>query len=117
MPECPADRVRGPGRIGCTGGTKGKAGGWPDLVLRHPKHACAIELKVNRSLSEAKRQADRQDYGRSLMADYLQTEDVTVLAIHVVNRSGHGLQVEGAQRSVGGDSDSWRKLEPGGRPA
>lgn len=94
-----------------------EAGGWPDLVLRHPKHACAIELKVNRSLSEAKHQADRQDYGRSLMAEYLQTEDVTVLAIHVVNRSGHGLRVEGAQRPVGGDPDSWRKLEPGGRPA
>ena len=94
-----------------------EAGGWPDLVLRHPEHACAIELKVNRNLSEAKRQADRQDYGRSLMAEYLQTEDVTVLAIHVVNRSGHGLRVEGAQRPVQGSPGSWQELTPGGRPA
>ena len=104
---------------GCTGRTEGgreEAGRWPDLVLRHPEHACAIELKVNRSLSEAKRQADRLDYGRSLMAEYLRTEDVTVLALHIVNRSGHGLRVEGAQQTVQGNPESWQDLASGGRP-
>ena len=93
-----------------------EAGGWPDLVLRRPEHACAIELKVNRSLSEAKRQADRLDYGRSLMAEYLQTKDVTVLALHIVSRSGHGLRVEGAQRTVQGNPESWQDLASVGRP-
>ena len=59
--------------------------------------------------------ADRLDYGRSLTADCVRTEDATVMALRVVNRPGQGLRVEGAYRPVQGPSDSRQDMEPGGR--
>lgn len=90
-----------------------EAGGWPDLVVRHPEHACAIELKFNQRLTDARHQADARDYGRALLADYVHNAQVTVLALHIINQPGRGLRVEGARRPLLDGPDHWRDLKPG----
>ena len=92
-----------------------EAGGEPDLVVRHPEHACAIALKFNQRLTDARHQADARDYGRALLADYVHNAQVTVLALHIINQPGRGLRVEGARRPLLDGPDHWRDLKPGGR--
>ena len=82
-----------------------------DLAAIFRGQACVFELKYNRSLQEAQAQADRRQYGRSLLVELEQAEDATCIALHVT-RTGEGqVRIEGAQRPVHEVDAEWMSLE------
>ncbi len=82
-----------------------------DLAAIFRGRACVFELTYNRSLREAQAQADRRQYGRSLLVELEQAEDATCIALHVT-RTGEGqVRIEGAQRPVHAVDAEWMSLE------
>lgn len=86
-----------------------------DLAAIFRGRACVFELKYNRSLREAQAQADRRQYGRSLLMELEQTKDVTCIALHVTKTGDGQVRIEGAQRSVRDAGSDWVLLDAGHR--
>ncbi|MYA04150.1 MAG: AAA family ATPase [Caldilineaceae bacterium SB0664_bin_22] len=81
-----------------------------DLAAIFRGRACVFELKYNRSLREAQVQADRRQYGRSLLMELEQTKDVTCIALHVTKTGDGQVCIEGAQRPVRDVDAEWTPL-------
>ncbi|MCY4519699.1 MAG: AAA family ATPase [Caldilineaceae bacterium] len=84
-----------------------------DLATFCGGRVCIIELKYNRSLHEAQEQADRKQYGRSLLAELANTEDATCIALHVSKSQDGEMRIEGAQRPVQDAQAQWAPLYSG----
>lgn len=84
-----------------------------DLAAIVRGRACVFELKYNRSLQEAQDQADRRQYGRSLLLELEQAEDVTCIALHVTKTSDGQVRIEAAQRPVRNVDVEWVPLDTG----
>ena len=62
-----------------------------DLAAICRGRACVFELKYNRSLREAQEQADRRQYGRSLLLELDRAEAAVCIALNVTKtRDGRG---------------------------
>ncbi len=75
--------------------------------------ACVFDLKYNRSLQEAQDQADRRQYGRSLLLELEQAEDATCIALHVTKTNDGRVRIEAAQRPVRDVDAEWVPLDTG----
>ena len=84
-----------------------------DLAAICRGHASVFELKYNRSLREAKEQADRRQYGRSLLLELEQAEDATCIALHVTKTNDGQVRIEAAQRLVRDGDAEWTPLNTG----
>ena len=83
-----------------------------DLAVICRGRASVIELKYNRSLKEAQDQADRRQYGRSLLMELEQAEDAVCIALHVTKTKVGRVCIEGAQRPVHDVEAVWIPLGP-----
>ncbi len=83
-----------------------------DLAAICRGRASVIELKYNRSLREAQDQADRRQYGRSLLMELEQAEDAVCIALHVTKTKDGQVSIEGAQRPVHDVEAAWVLLGP-----
>ena len=83
-----------------------------DLAAICRGRASVIELKYNRSLREAQDQADRRQYGRSLLMELEQAEDAVCIALHVTKTKYGQVSIEGAQRPVHDIGAAWVLLGP-----
>lgn len=84
-----------------------------DLAAICRGRASVIELKYNRSLREAQDQADRRQYGRSLLMELEQVEDATSIALHITKTEDGQVRIEGAQRPVRDVDAEWVPLGTG----
>ena len=84
-----------------------------DLTTVCGERVCVIELKYNRSLHAAQEQADRKQYGRSLLAALANTEDATCLALHVSKSRDGDMRIEGVRRPMQDTQAQWTPLHPG----
>ena len=83
-----------------------------DLAAICRGRASVIELKYNRSLREAQDQADRRQYGRSLLMELEQAQDAVCIALHVTKTKDGQVSIEGAQRPVHDIGAAWVLLGP-----
>ena len=81
-----------------------------DLATICAGRACVIELKYNRSLREAQDQADRRQYGRSLLMEPGHMADATCIALHVSRTKAGAIRIEGSQRPVQAVQAAWVPL-------
>ena len=81
-----------------------------DLAAICRGRASVIDLKYNRSLREAQDQADRRQYGRSLLMELEQVEDATCIALHITKTEDGQVRIEGAQRPVRDVDAEWVPL-------
>ena len=84
-----------------------------DLATVCGGRVCVIELKYNRSLRAAQEQADRKQYGRSLLAELDNKADATCIALHVSKSRDGKMRIEGAQRPVQDVQAQWTPLHSG----
>lgn len=84
-----------------------------DLATVCGGRVCIIELKYNRSLRAAQAQADRKQYGRSLLAALANTADATCIALHGSKSRDGEMLIEGAQRPVQDAQARWIPLHSG----
>ena len=84
-----------------------------DLATICGGRVCVIELKYNRNLRAAQEQADRKQYGRSLLAELANTEDATCIALHVSKSRDGEMRIEGARRPVQDAQAHWTPLHSG----
>ena len=84
-----------------------------DLATVCGGRVCVIELKYNRSLRAAQEQADRKQYGRSLLAILANTEDATCIALHLSKSRDGEMRIEGARRPVQDVRAEWIPLYSG----
>ena len=84
-----------------------------DLAAIFRGRACVFELKYNRSLRSARVQADRRQYGRSLLLELQQADDAACIALHVTKTNHGRIRIEGAQRSVRDVDAEWVPLDTG----
>ena len=84
-----------------------------DLATFCGGRVCIIELKYNRSLHEAQEQADRKQYGRSLLVELDNMADATCIALHVSKSRDGKMCIEGAQRPVQDAQAQWTLLYSG----
>ena len=84
-----------------------------DLATVCGGRVCVIELKYNRSLRAAQEQADRKQYGRSLLAKLDNKADATCIALHVSKSRDGKMHIEGAQRPVQDVQAQWTPLHSG----
>ena len=82
-----------------------------DLAAICRGRACVIELKYNRSLREAQEQADRRQYGRSLLLELDRAEAAVCIALHVAKTGNGQVRIEGAQRPVHDVDADWEPLD------
>ncbi len=71
-----------------------------DLAAIYKGHACVFELKYNGSLREAQEQADRRQYGRSLLVELERAQDATCIALNITKTYAGEIRIEGSQRPV-----------------
>ena len=83
-----------------------------DLAVICRGRASVIELKYNRSLKEAQDQADRRQYGRSLLMELDMAESAACIALHVTKTKDGHVGIEGAQRPVQDVEARWIPLGP-----
>ena len=83
-----------------------------DLAAICRGRASVIELKYNRSLEEAQDQADRRQYGRSLLMELDMAESAACIALHVTKTKDGHVGIEGAQRPVQDVAARWIPLGP-----
>ncbi len=83
-----------------------------DLAAIYRGRACVFELKYNRSLREAQAQADRRQYGRSLLLELDRVEAAVCIALHVTKAGAGQVRIEGAQRPVHDIKAAWLPLGP-----
>ena len=81
-----------------------------DLATIYKGRACVFELKYNGILSEAQEQADRRQYGRSLLVELERAQDATCIALNITNTYDGEIQIEGSQRSVRDTDATWTPL-------
>ena len=84
-----------------------------DLAAICRGRSCVFELKYNRSLRDAQEQADRRQYGRSLLLELDRAEAAVCIALHVTKTGDGQVRVEGAQRPVHDVDAEWMLLETG----
>ena len=84
-----------------------------DLAIFCGGRVCVIELKYNRSLLEAQEQANRKQYGRSLLVELDNMADATCIALHVSKSRDGEMRIEGARRPVQDAQAQWTSLQPG----
>ena len=82
-----------------------------DLAAVCKGRARVFELKYNRGLREV--QADRRQYGRSLLVEPKRARDATCIALHVTKTSDGEIRIE-AQRPVQDTGAKWVPLHPDG---
>ena len=82
-----------------------------DLAAICNGRACVFELKYNRSLREAQEQADRRQYGRSLLLELDRAEGAVCIALHVTKTRDGRVRIEGAQRPVHEADADWEPLD------
>ena len=82
-----------------------------DLAAICRGRACVFELKYNRSLREAQEQADRRQYGRSLLLELDRAEAAVCIALHVTKTRDGRVRIEGAQRPVHDADADWEPLD------
>ena len=81
-----------------------------DLATIYKRRACVFELKYNGSLSEAQEQADRRQYGRSLLVELERAQDATCIALNITKTYDGKIQIEGSQRFVRDTDATWTPL-------
>ena len=84
--------------------------GRDDLATVCAGRACVMELKYNRSLREAQDQADRRQYGRSLLMELGYAADATCIALHLSRTKAGAIHIEGSQRPVQDVHAAWLPL-------
>ena len=82
-----------------------------DLAAICRGRACVFELKYNRSLLEAQAQADRRQYGRSLLVELEHVQDATCIALHVTKTYDGEIRIEGSRRPVQDVDAEWVPLQ------
>ena len=82
-----------------------------DLAVICRGRACVFELKYNRSLREAQEQADRRQYGRSLLLELDRAEAAVCIALNVTKTRDGRVRIEGAQRPVHDADADWDPLD------
>ena len=85
--------------------------GTDDLAAICRGRACVFELKYNRSLREAQEQADRRQYGHSLLLELDRAEAAVCIALHVTKTWAGRIRIEGAQRPVHDVNADWEPLD------
>ncbi len=83
-----------------------------DLAIVCGGRATVVELKYNRSLREAQEQADRRQYGRSLLLELDRVEAADCIALNVTKVGDGQVRIEGAQRPVHDIKAAWLPLGP-----
>ena len=81
-----------------------------DLAAIHKGRACVFELKHNGSLEEAQAQADRRQYGRSLLVELERAQEATCIVLNITKTYDGEIGIEGAQRSVQNVAAPWASL-------
>ena len=81
-----------------------------DLAAIHRGRACVFELKYNGSLRKAQDQADRRQYGRSLLVELERAGDATCIALNVTKTYAGEIRIEGSQRPVQDAGAKWVPL-------
>ena len=81
-----------------------------DLAAIHKGRACVFELKYNGSLGEAQAQADRRQYGRSLLVELERAQDATCIALNITKTYDGEIGIEGSQRPVQNVATPWASL-------
>ena len=81
-----------------------------DLAAIYKGRACVFELKYNGSLKEAQEQADRRQYGRSLLVELERTQNATCVALNITKTYKGEIRIEGSQRSVRDTDATWTPL-------
>ena len=84
-----------------------------DLAIVFGGRATVVELKYNHSLKEAQDQADRRQYGRSLLMELEHVGSATCIALHITKAGDGQVRIEGAQRLVHAGDAEWRPLDTG----
>ena len=83
-----------------------------DLAICVRGAATRRELKVQPSLREAQEQADRRQYGRSLLLELDRVEAADCIALNVTKAGDGQVRIEGAQRPVHDIKAAWIPLGP-----
>ena len=81
-----------------------------DLAAIHKGRACVFELKYNGSLGEAQAQADRRQYGRSLLVELERAQEATCIALNITKTYDGEIGIEGSQRPVQDADGEWTPL-------
>ena len=81
-----------------------------DLAAIHRGRACVFELKYNGSLKAAQKQADRRQYGRSLLVELERARDATCIALNITKAHDGEIGIEGSQRPVQDAGGAWKPL-------
>ena len=82
-----------------------------DLAAICRGRVCVFELKYNLSLREAQEQADRRQYGRSLLLELDRAEAAVCIALNVTKTRDGRVRIEGAQRPVHDADADWEPLD------
>lgn len=85
-----------------------------DLATIYKGRACVFELKYNGSLKEAQGQADRRQYGRSLLMELERAQDATCIALNITKAYDGAIGIEGSQRSMQDVGGEWIPLHSEG---
>ena len=85
-----------------------------DLATIYKGRACVFELKYNGSLKEAQEQADRRQYGRSLLVELERAQDATCIALNITKTYAGEIRIEGSQRPVQDPGGEWILLHSEG---
>ena len=85
-----------------------------DLATIYKGRACVFELKYNGSLSEAQEQADRRQYGRSLLVELERAQNAICIALNITKTYDGEIGIEGSQRPVQDVGGEWIPLHSEG---
>ena len=85
-----------------------------DLATIYKGRACVFELKYNGSLKEAQAQANRRQYGRSLLVELERAQDATCIALNITKTYDGEIGIEGSQRPVQDVGGEWISLSSEG---
>ena len=85
-----------------------------NLATIYKGRACVFELKYNGSLKEAQEQANRRQYGRSLLVELERAQDATCIALNITKTYAGEIGIEGSQRPVQDVGGEWILLHSEG---